>query len=126
MWSDNYYYLNIYKDEFLSEKVSTQKILEFLNEISDLENIGDFRFQNKEHFPFIELSLLDAKSIDNWNELDSSFDDTNLITIVCTKKNHDDYKVIEKVLIKISSFLKWTLVDEETDEGVENYIIWKP
>ncbi len=126
MWSDRYFYLSIYKDEQLSSDADTDTLRKFLLLIPELEKVNDFEFKNKDGFPFTQLSILKAKSLDNWNGRDVDTKKTNLITIVCSKGEHIDFDKIIKVFIKIASFLNWTLINEETDDGIENFIIWKP
>ncbi len=123
MWSNEYCYLNIYKDDLLSEEFSTKKLVDFLSKIPELEQVSEFEFKNKEIFPFVRLILIKAKDIDSWSENDGC-SKTNLIPIVYSKEEYT--KDIEKVLIRIASFLKWNLVNEETEDGIENYIVWKP
>ena len=36
------------------------------------------------------------------------------------------FEHVKTVFIKIAAFLNWTLVEEETDDGLENYKIWHP
>lgn len=126
MWSDRYYYLNIYKDNLLSEEVSTAELLDFISDIPELEKSRKFEFKNKESFPFTQLSLLKAKSLGSWSSDDANPDKTNLIAIVSSKGSHNDFEELKRVFIEIASFLQWTLVNEETDDGIENHIIWKP
>lgn len=126
MWSDRYYYLNIYKNKSLTSDSDTTKLRDFLSRIEELEQTNKFEFKNKEPFPFTQLLLLKAKSPDSWSEKDTDPERTNLITIVCEKGEHIGFKKIQKVFIKIAMFLNWKLVDEETDDGIENYIIWEP
>ncbi|MFD2562913.1 hypothetical protein [Aquimarina rubra] len=126
MWSDNYYYLNIYKDESLSHEVSTNKLIDFIDAIPELERSGAYKFKNTKSFPYTQLLLLKSKNLDSWNEKDTNAKSTNLITIVCSKGAHIDFKEIERVFVKIASFLQWTIVEEKNDDGIENYTIWKP
>lgn len=125
MWSNKYYYLNIYKDESLSSDSDTKELRDFINGIPELMQTDKFGFKNKEPFPFTQLLLLKAKHPNNWTENDTDFRRTNLIAIVCAKGEHVDFKEMQKVFIKIATFLNWKLVDEETDDGIENYTIWE-
>ncbi len=113
MWSNQYNYLNICKDNLLSEYYSTLELVSFISEISELELYGNFNFKNKSTFPFMQLQLLNAKNIDSWSEKDTG-SKTNLITIVCTKEK-DDFEKVEKILIKIASFLKWNIIKEKNE-----------
>ncbi|KXX66888.1 hypothetical protein [Flammeovirga sp. SJP92] len=122
MWSDKYYYLQLFKDVDLSEEVSTKKVRQLINGFDELKSLGDFEFRNKKGFPFIQLLLLNVNSLRSWSEKDVNSEKTNLITIVCSK--NEDFDTFLEILLKIAVHLNWTLVDEETDEGVENYIIW--
>ena len=114
MWSDRYYYLNIYKDESLSGDVSTIQLREFLATIPQLEQRGEFEFRNTAAFPFTSLWLLNANSIRSYSSNDTDSKRTNLITIVCSKGQHVDFRELKNVFSQIASYLNWTLVDEET------------
>ncbi len=126
MWSDSYYYLNIYKDEDLSSNWDTKELKDFINGIPELRQVNNYEFKNIESFPFIQLLLLKARCMNNYSESDTNPNKTNLITIVCQKGKHIEFNELKRVFIQIASYLKWKLVDEETDDGIENYIIWKP
>lgn len=126
MWSDRYYYLNIYKDENLSANWDTKELREFLGGIPELIQVGKYEFKNSEPFPFTQLLLLKVRNKDNWTGSDTNSIHSNLITIVCGKGEHIDYEAIKRVFIQIASFLNSKLVDEETDDGIENFTIWEP
>jgi hypothetical protein len=126
MWSDRYYYLNIYKDDSLSGDVSTTQLRAFIATIPQLEQRGAFEFSNTASFPFTSLWLLKAKSLRSYSSNDTDPKRTNLITIVCSKGENVDFRALESVFTQIAAYLNWTLVDEETDDGVEHYIIWEP
>ena len=126
MWSDRYYYLNIYKDKSLSDDVSTSELSAFITSFPQLEQREAFNFRNTESFPFTSIWLLKARSINSYNSNDTNIEKTNLITIVCAKGEDIDFSVLESVFVQIASYLNWSLVDEETDDGIEDYIIWAP
>lgn len=126
MWSDKYYYLNIYKNESLSGEVSTDQLVDFLSNIPELNKLGKFEFGNREPFPYTQLLLLKANSLNGWSKNDTNSKKTNLITIVCSKGENIDFEALERVFVKVASYLNWSLIDEETDDGIENHIIWKP
>jgi hypothetical protein len=63
MWSDRFYYLNIYKDEKLSEYFDKGELRKYISSIPELVESGKFEFTNKESFPFTELLMLNARSI---------------------------------------------------------------
>lgn len=126
MWSDRYYYLNIYKDKNLSSNWDTRELRGYINGIPELRQENKYEFKNIESFPFTRLLLLNANSVDNWTGSDTHPKKTNLITIVCGKGELVDFNELKKVFIQIASFLQWKLVDEETDDGLENYTIWEP
>lgn len=126
MWSDRYYYLNIYKDQSLSADTDTRELIKFLDTIPELEKRGAFAFRNKGTFPFLDLILLKAENPSNWSENDSDPTKTNLITIVCGKGEPTDLQELLRVFVQIASFLGWILVDEETDDGIKHHEVWKP
>ncbi|MDJ1483632.1 hypothetical protein QNI16_24245 [Cytophagaceae bacterium YF14B1] len=126
MWSDRYYYLNIYYDKQLNAEVSTARLITFLQSIPQLMQYGEFKFSNIESFPFIRILLLRAKSLSYWSDSDVDSNLTNLITIVCTKGKKEDFTKIMDVLIPIASFVNWQLVDELTDDEIEDFVLWSP
>jgi hypothetical protein len=127
MWSDRYYYLNIFHDVELSVHCNTKELIAFLKTIPELKKNGNFTFCNKSRFPIsIELILLYARHLNSWSDNDTNQERTNLIAIVCTKDNQQNFELVKSIFIKIASFVRWQLVDEHTDDEIENYIIWAP
>ena len=126
MWSDRYYYLNIYKDEQLSDNCDTWDLMLFLAGIPELQRKDIYSFSNKEPFPFTDLQLLKLESLTGWTDLDVDAKHTNLIAIVCRKGEGVDFGEMKRVFIRIASFLDWKLVDEHTDDGIENFTLWEP
>lgn len=126
MWSNKYYYLNIYKNETLECEVSTQLLREFINGIPELVQKGNFAFENRYPFPFTKVLLIKANSLDSWNDKDTDEHRTNLITIVCAKGAGIDFFELKRVFVQIASFLNWTLVEEYTVNDDENFEIWEP
>jgi hypothetical protein len=125
MWSDRYYYLNIFHDAELSVYCKTRELTDFLKTIPELKQKGEFTFSNSSLFPvFLNLILLYTPSLNSWSKNDTDHQKTNLIAIVCAKNNLRNFEQLKELLIKIASFVKWQLVDEHTDNGIENYIIW--
>lgn len=126
MWSDRYYYLNICRDSELSGKSNSTRLLNFLRSIPELQQVADFEFRNVESFPFLQILTLKAKHLDSWSSDNTDSEETNLVTIVCSKSDAKDFEKIKVVLIKIASFLNWPLTDEQTDDGEENKVLWTP
>ncbi|WOI21916.1 hypothetical protein [Nonlabens ulvanivorans] len=119
MWSDRYYYLNIYKDESLGSYCDTKILREFLNSIPELQQKSKHEFDNVKPFPFTQLLLLNANSIDNWSGSDTNAKRTNLITIVCGKNEHVNFKELKRVFEQISSFIDWSLKTDDNEEFTE-------
>ena len=126
MWSDRYYYLNIYADEHLSKACSTLEIRLFLSKLNSLQLKTAYQFTNKPDFPFIDMTLLFAKSPDNWSIKNVDPVYTNLITIVCRKDHERSFEKVKPDFIRIAEFLGWKLVDECTDDGIDDYQLWPP
>lgn len=127
MWSDRYYYLNIFHDEELSVYYNTKELIDFLKTMPELKQTGNFKFSNSSQFPIlINLILLYARHLNSWNDNDTDQLKTNLITIVCTKDNLENFERLKSLFIKIATFVNWQLEDEHTDDGIENYVIWAP
>lgn len=115
MWSDRFYYLNIYKDNTLSSNFSTKDLKKFLKSLKEFEQTGKFKYQPRAHLPFAYFLLLNVDDPNNWSDSDTSSKITNLIPIVCSKGDHVNFEVIKPAFIKIASFLNWKLIDERTD-----------
>jgi hypothetical protein len=127
MWSDKYYYLNIFHDEKLSINCNTQELIDFLKTLPELKQTGNFTFSNSSQSPtFINIILLNARELNSWSDNDTNTQKTNLIAIVCAKGNPQNFEKLKEPLIKIASFVNWQLVDEHTDDGIEDFIIWSP
>jgi hypothetical protein len=126
MWSNNYYYLNICSDEKLSFSYETLKIRELLISLNEFKQTSDFIFTNKPDFPFATVTLLNAKNIDSWSDKDIDEEKTNLINIVCVKDNDENFENLKNTFVKIAKSLNWKLINEESDDGIENLIIWQP
>jgi hypothetical protein len=126
MWSDRYYYLNIYADDYLSYSHDTNDLVAFLNTLPQLKQIGPYTFRNSNSLPyFVDLSLLAAHYLTSWSSNDTG-PNTTLIAVVCAKDASADFELIKPVLVSIATYLNWQLVDEETDDGEENFILWQP
>ncbi len=126
MWSDKYHYYNIQKDRLLNEEFDTPRLRLFLTQIPELEQVSDYEFKNNGSFPFIRISLIRAKNPSSWSDNDHDALRTNLLSIVCAKRDEVTSQRIIAVLIQIASFLNWELVAEETDKGIEYFRVWQP
>lgn len=125
MWSDKYYYFNIYKNYNLSFNHDIKELREFINGIPELRQVNYYEFKNIESFSHTQLLLLKTKSIHSWSNLDIDTKHSNLIAIVCAKDGPSNFEEIKRIFIKIASFLNWKFIYEETDDGIENYTIWE-
>ena len=127
MWSDRYYYLNIVSDLKLSSEHRTQDLTAFLCKQPELAQVSEFKYQNSVDFPiFLNIQLLKASSYHSWSDADVSHDATNMIAVVCSKGKSDNYELAMNLLVRIAQFLNWQLIDEETDDGMENHLLLKP
>lgn len=126
MWSDRYYYLNIYSDEELTKTCDTRSLRQFLQSLPELTQVGDFNSENSHNFPFTRLILLHTSGKGGWNDSHVSAKRTNLIDIVCAKGEDVPFDCMSATFIKIAKFLNWKLIDELTDDDVENFVIWEP
>ena len=127
MWSDRHFYFDIYKDKNLSSSVETKSLRAFLDTLPELKKTSDFNYRNVPNSNIsIDLLILYAKSVDSWSSDDTNSKKTNLLTIVCTKRDSAVFEQHKTLLIKIASFLNWQLVDERTDDGIDDFVIWAP
>jgi hypothetical protein len=127
MWSDRYYYLNIFHDTELSVHCNTGQLITFLQTLPQLKQTSDYTFTNSSNLSiFLTLSLLYARHKDSWSDKDTDPEKTNLITIVCSKDNEQNFEEHKNIFIQIAAFLNWQLVDERTDDGIEDFVLWAP
>jgi hypothetical protein len=49
-----------------------------------------------------------------------------MISIVCSKGDEIEFETLKAVFIRIAIFLNWKLVEEETDDGIDDNILWEP
>ncbi len=126
MWSDRYYYLKIYADENLGASTCTRTLIDFIEAIPELESDGNYGYKNSGDFPFVSLSLIKARNINSWSSNDFDSSETNLINIVYKKGKNDKFETAKLIYIRIAKFLQWKLIDEETDDDIENFVIWTP
>jgi len=122
MWSDQFYYLNIYKDEHLSEDIDLSVLQAFLDSLPGIVKVDDHNY----NCSYLSITLLFAKSNQAWSSLDIDNKKVNLLSIICRKNKEINFEEQKETLIKIASFLNWQLVDEESDDGIENFVIWAP
>ena len=127
MWSNRFFYLNIVFDLKLSTCVKTTDLNSFLITQPELIQVSDFKFRNAPDFPVtMEIQLLHASDYTSWSDQDVSHESTNMVSIVCTKSGLDSNMLAKKLFVEIARFLNWQLIDEHTDDGIENHILWKP
>jgi len=126
MWSDRYYYINIYHDKSLRVDCKTRELVDFLRSLPELKQTSDFTFSNTDSLPYASLTLLKAYHIDSWSDKETDIEKTNLIAVVCAKSTNEEFKLLKATLIKIAAFLNWQVVDEETDDGIEDFVLWRP
>lgn len=113
MWSDQYHYFNIYYDEELSLTVQTSELKKFLLSLEELKQKSNFTFNNQIGFPFTEIILLNAKSLNSWSQNDTNKNKTNLLSIVCEKGKAESFEKLNTIFTKITEFLNWQLVEED-------------
>ncbi|MBC8152665.1 MAG: hypothetical protein H7Z72_07120 [Bacteroidetes bacterium] len=124
MWSDKYYYLNIYHDKELRVDCDTNQLVSFLKSLSQLKQTTTTAFTNSDRLPlYIDITLLWTNHINSWSDKDRATQRTNLIAIVCAKDKLKDFQELKDTFIKIATFLTWQLVDEQNDEGIEDFIL---
>ncbi|HWJ27648.1 MAG TPA: hypothetical protein VNS32_13970 [Flavisolibacter sp.] len=126
MWSEQYHYINIYHDKELSVRCSTKDISGFLRSQPELKQKGDFEFINSDLLPFTEILLLHASNKDSWSSNDTNYLTTNLIAIVCSRYNEEEDQKLMDLFIRIAVFLKWQIVEEQTDNSEEDCVLWQP
>lgn len=88
----NYYYI---KTDCRSSTWDTIEIENYLRTFSIFkESNGIFRSKN----PFLDISLMKVKDLDNWSNLDYDKDETNYVSIITSNESDNDTNV--KTLLK--------------------------
>ena len=125
MWSDRYYYYNLYKNIELGESLATKDVMDVLKARTELLMDGN-AFRNARHFPIITLSTIKARTLHSWSDDDFNDDRTTLIAVVAEKGTTQNDEKIKMLLIGIAASLKWQLTEEHSDDGIENHVVWSP
>lgn len=126
MWSPFYFYWNIYYDEQLSKPVKLTELNAFLERLPQLVKKTNYSYGNAEGFPFVDLVLLNAGSTENWSDRNCTGNSINLIAVVGSKSEPERIPEMESLFIRVAEFTGWLLVDEHTDEGEEDVVLWQP
>ena len=127
MWSPYFYYLNIVHDLELSVYCNTGELIRFLNTLPELQQIDSFQFKSAGYLPFsVDMLLLNARSYSSWSDLDTDLEKTNLIAMVCTKNTSETFEQAKGILIKVAAFQNWQLINEYSDNDIEDDVIWGP
>ena len=98
MWSDRYYYFNIYADKELSKFVNTKELILFLNTILELKYEEKGSYRNVKGFPFLDMQLLNVKNVDSFSSNDFSEKETNFVSLVCAKGCENEFMDVKRVL----------------------------
>ena len=126
MWSDQYYYLSLRPDNISSEHVKTAQIRNFLLTLPQFEQKSQFEFRNSNEFEFTTINILKIEDFDSWNSSQVDAEFSNFISIVTSKSPKIEFESIKNVIVPIAKFLNWKLIDEHTDDGQENFVVWQP
>ncbi|GAB4030355.1 hypothetical protein [Spirosoma jeollabukense] len=111
----------------MSVDCDTNQLVAFLKSLSQLKQIAATTFTNDDRSPlYINISLLWTNHIYSWSDKDRATQRTNLIAIVCAKDELKGFQELKDTFVRIATFLSWQLVDEENEEEIEDFILWKP
>jgi hypothetical protein len=132
MYSPFYFYFNLCYDAYLSESKPVESIKSRLKEFEQIQEKQSVSYRNSDGFPWIDITLLKANSYNNWVQ-DDSAKQCNLIAVVGSKHLHHPAETTETrywqyvdLLKKIADLLNWELIDEETEDGIEDYVVYNP
>ncbi len=130
MYSPFYFYFNLRYDAELTESKPVETIKSWLKEFNQIQEKQRVSYENSDHFPWINITLLNAKSDDSWAK-DDSITECNVIAVEVqstsiTRQRHWKQDILQYVdlLKKIADLLNWELIDEETEDGIEDYVIY--
>lgn len=132
MWSSFYFYFNLRYDAKLSESKPIEVIKSCLKEFEQIQEKQRVSYGNSGDFPWIDLTLLKAKSYNRWVQ-DDAISQCNLVAVVGSKHLEHSAETIETrylqyvdLLKRIADSLNWELIDEETEDGIEDYVVYNP
>ena len=121
MWSDRYFYFNSWFDTQLSKSFNMTELNQFLKSRPELEENGTGGFRNNPDFAFLTIDLLYTRDKDNWSNSNTHAEKLNMIAIVCGRTHFEELKIL---LMELVTFVNGDLVLEETDEGLEDFVVW--
>lgn len=113
VYSHLYKYLNISSDESNSQQKPIKDILKILEETDVLVQKDEHTFQNKETFPWIDISCVYAKN-GSYSSNDKNLKYCNLIVVVFSRDR--DNSISLTLLKNIADKIGWKLTDEAEDE----------
>ena len=132
MYSPFYFYFQLRYDNKLSESKLVENIKGWLKEFKELQEKKKVSYENSDSFPWIDLTLLNANFYDSRIK-DNSIGQCNLIAVVGSKNLQHPTETIESrylqyvnLLKEIADLLNWELIDEETEDGIEDYVVYNP
>ncbi|TDX09824.1 hypothetical protein [Flavobacterium sp. S87F.05.LMB.W.Kidney.N] len=119
MWSDRYNYYNIQSNLSFSEKIDSKIVIDTILNTKCFFQKGNQNFSNAEHFPWLDLVLVEADEGGFITE-EKEIPFINLIAIVCSKGINIDQSIYIETFLKIAKDLNWKLYLEEDDYGNED------
>ncbi|MEK6482615.1 hypothetical protein WJR50_34125 [Catalinimonas sp. 4WD22] len=111
----------------MTESVPINEVKKFLDNLPEIKERGIVNYENHKFFPWINLTLVKTATMDSWAS-DIEIQYVNLISVTASKRGTQADKELEEYLNlmkKIADFLKWEIVEEETEDGIENHVIYK-
>lgn len=132
MYSPHYFYFYLRYDADLSESKSLESIQRHLKKVEHIEEKGRVVYKNVHSFPWIDISLLNANSYSTW-ALSDTISQCNLIAIVGSKVTDSAVETMDArythytmLLKQLADVLGWELIEEETEDGLQDYMLYRP
>lgn len=125
MWSNQYCYFTIQKDQLLYEDLDIELVKNLLSQTGYLEQISEQEYKNRDGSPWLTVNILQAKD-GNYSITSISPKKVNLISIIGSKYSDESMVEIKKMLLLIAQKLNWKLFTEEDGNGIEYVEVTTP
>jgi len=132
MYSPYFFCFCLRFDAGLSRHLDVDRVRAYLRGVDQMREVDPITYESTETFPGIRLMLLHAGSYESWAS-NPSIRTCNLISVEGSKFANAEAETLParharyvEWLKKIADLLGWELVEEETEEGIEDLVLYKP
>ncbi len=132
MYSPYFFCFYLRFDAGLSQRTDVDRIKDYLKQVDQLREVDRITYESVDTFPGIRLILLHAITYSSWAGNDS-INTCNLIYIEGAKFVNSEPEALPAsharyvaLLKKIADLLGWEVVEDETEDGIEDLVRYKP